>query len=228
MVAPSRIKLGARAVALAFALTASSFSAYAALERAGPVNIDPSVGEFPAWYQDTTGVAMEFCAPQNDSELAGGWCLLLPGTIGAVPETFPTNFFIEHFYFAGTAVMAHQGGAKSLLVLAQEASFANGTTVRAGDQTVFSRIRVSLNPVPVSGTYRFIHPYGEEVRTAAAGERIFFTSDVGIACGLDFTCALNSRLGPFLLPSATPGGAEMPPLTAANQTPDTDPAHFKG
>jgi len=228
MFGPSKIKLCARAVALAFALTASSFAAHAALERAGPVSTDPSVGEFPAWYQDTTGVAMEFCAPQNDSEIGGGWCLLLPGTVGAVPEAFPTNFFIEHFYFAGTSLMSHPDGAKSLLVLAQEASFANGTVVRPGDQTVFSRIRVSLNPVPVTGTYRFIHPYGEEVRSGVAGGKIFFTSDVGIGCGLDFSCSLNSRLGPFLLPSNTPGGAEMPPLTAANPTPDTDPAHFKG
>ncbi|MBE0625815.1 MAG: cadherin-like domain-containing protein [Burkholderiales bacterium] len=228
MFGPSKIKLCARAVALAFALTASSFSAHAALERVGPVNLDPSVGEFPAWYQDSTGIALEFCAPQNDSEIGGGWCLLLPADVGAVPEAFPTNFSIEHFYYAGTALMTHPNGAKSLLVLAQEASFSNDTTARAGDQTVFSRIRVSLNPVPATGTYRFIHPYGEEVRNAVVGETISFTSDVGIGCGLDFSCSLNSRLGPFLLPSATPGGAEMPPLTAANPTPDTDPAHFKG
>jgi len=228
MSVPSRKKVGAHAVALALALTASSFSAHAVLERAGPVSIAPSVGGFPAWYQDTTGVALEFCAPQNDSEVTGGWCLLLPGTVGVVPETFPTNFFIEHFYFAGTATMIHRGGAHSLLVMAEEASFANGTTVRPGDQTTFARIRVKLAPVPVTGTYRFIHPYGEEKIFAAAGDRIFFTNDAGLGCGLDFTCALNSRLGPFLLPSATPGGAEMPPLTAANPTPDIDPAHFKG
>ena len=58
----SSIRAGVRALALAFA--ASSFSAHAVLERAGPVNIAPSVGGFPAWYQDTTGLALEFCAPQ--------------------------------------------------------------------------------------------------------------------------------------------------------------------
>jgi hypothetical protein len=44
----------------------------------------------------------------------------------------------------------------------------------------------------------------------------------------DFTQALKGRIGPFLLPSAASGGAEMPPVTAANPTPDTDPAHFGG
>ncbi len=43
-----------------------------------------------------------------------------------------------------------------------------------------------------------------------------------------FDCPLNGRLGPFLLPSDTPGGAEHPPLTATNPAPDTNPAHFGG
>jgi Bacterial Ig domain len=228
MFAPSKIRVGARAIALAFALASSSFSAHAVLQRAGPVSIDPSVGGFPAWYQDTTGIALEFCGPKNAAELAGAWCLLLPANIPAVPEVFPTSFFIEHFYFGASATMVHQGGGKSILTMGQEASFANGSTVRPGDQTTFARIRVSLNPVPVTGTYRFIHPYGEELITAVAGAKIHFTSDVGLGCGLDFTCSLFGRLGPFLLPSGTVGGAEMPPLTAANPIPDTNPLHFKG
>ncbi|MBE0625816.1 MAG: cadherin-like domain-containing protein [Burkholderiales bacterium] len=230
MFAPSKIKSGARAVALAFALAGSSFSAHAVLERIGPVSTVPSEGGFPSWYQDTTGISMQFCGPKNDSELAGGWCLLLPGNVNATPETFPSEFFIEHFYFAGTAIMDHPtaGGAKSLLVVAQEATFDNGFDVVPGEQVVFSRIRVRLTPAPVTGTYRFIHPYGEEVVQGVAGERISFTEDVGVTCVGTFECSIGSRLGPFLLPSATPGGAEMPALTAANPTPDTDPSHFNG
>jgi len=230
MFAPSKIKSGARAIALALALAGSSFSAHAVLERVGPVSTDPSVGGFPSWYQDTTGISMQFCNPRNDSELAGGWCLLLPGNVNAIPEVFPSNFFIEHFYYAATALMDHPtaGGAKSLLVLAQEASFANGFDVVPGEQIVFSRIRVRLTPAPVTGTYRFIHPYGEEVVQGVAGTRISFTDDVGLTCLGTFDCSLSSRLGPFLLPSATPGGAEMPALTAANPVPDSDPAHFPG
>jgi Bacterial cadherin-like domain/Bacterial Ig domain len=225
MFVPYKIKTGAAAVALALAST--GFSAHAALERAGPVNPDPAVGNYPAWYQDTTGITFEFCAPSAE-EMPDGWCLLLTGD-AITPEVFPTNFFDEHFYFAAVAQMGtRQAGGKALLVLAEEAAFAAGAPV-PGDQITFSRIRVVLNPVPMDGVYRFIHPYGEESISAVAGERIFFTDDIGIGCVKgNFDCSLTSRLGPFLLPSATPGGAEMAPLTATNPTPDTDPAHFGG
>ena len=226
MFAPYKIKVGVRAVALALALASSSFSAHAVLERAGPVNADPAVGNFPAWYQDSTGIGLEFCAP-NAAEVDGAWCLLTPPI--QTPEIFPSNFFDEHFYFAGLAqIGSRQQGGKAILVLGEEAGFATGNAV-PGEQIVFSRIRVALNPVPVSGTYRFIHPYGEESIEGVAGERIFFTDDVGISCAKGtFDCALTSRMGPFLLPSATAGGAEMPAVTADNPTPDTDPAHFAG
>ncbi|HVQ40684.1 MAG TPA: cadherin-like domain-containing protein [Vicinamibacterales bacterium] len=223
MFAPSKIKVGARAVALALALATSSFSAHAILARTGPVSIDPSIGGFPAWYQDTTGLALEFCAPQNAAELSGGWCLLLPGTVGAVPETFPTNFVIEHFDFDANAKLTTRSGSRALMVLAQEASFTNGAVVIPGQQFTFSRIRLTMTTAPATGTYRFIHPYGEDSVTVNIGDKIFFTNDVGLGCGLNFDCALNGRMGPWLLPSATPGGVEMPALTAANPIPD--PAH---
>jgi len=225
MFAPYKIRVGARAVALALALATSSFSAHAVLERTGPVSADPAVGGFPSWYQDTTGLGLEFCAPSNQSEVDGGWCLLLPADVFP-PETFPTNFFDEHFYFAANALLDLGTGGKAGLVMAQEAAFTTGAPIQ-GDQITFSRIRVTLNPAPATGTYRFIHPYGEETIDAVVGEKIFFTQDVGVGCP-NFDCALHGRMGPFLLPSATPGGAEMPALTAGNQFPDTDPAHFGG
>jgi hypothetical protein len=188
--------------------------AHAVLERVGPVNTASSVGGFPAWYQDTTGLALEFCDPRNQAEVDGGWCLLLPGDPPAVPEVFPSLFFDEHFYFAASATMSPTSGGKALLVLALESAFAVGP-VRPGDQTTFARIRVRLDPAPVTGTYRFIHPYGEEVfENVAAGSRIFFTDDVGITCPPGtFDCALQSRLGPFVLPSDMPGGAELPAIS---------------
>jgi hypothetical protein len=223
MFAPFKISVGARSVALALALAASSFSAQAVLERAGPVSI---TNGFPTWYQDTTGLALEFCSPKNLSELNGGWCLLLPPDITVVPEAFPSNFFDEHFYFAaGAGIGTRQAGGKANLVIGMEGAFVPGPVV-AGDQVAFARIRVVLNPVPLDGTYRFIHPYGENSIQGVAGLRIFYTDDLGAMCGLNFDCALNGRMGPFLLPSATVGGAEMPALTAANPTPDTDPLHF--
>jgi hypothetical protein len=214
--------------ALAALITAAVASpAYAVLERVGPNNPDPRVGNFPAWYQDTTGMALEFCDPLNQSELDGGWCVLLPGD-AIIPEAFPTNFFDEHFYYDSVATMTTANGSNALLVMAIEAAFSIGPAA-VNDQITFGRTRVKLTPVPVSGSYRFIHPYGEETIDGAAGDVIFFTSDIGIGTpGGPFDGVLNSAIGPFLAASATPGGAEMPALTAANQTPDTDPAHFGG
>lgn len=184
----------------------NAMPASAVLERVGPTS--PTNG-YPTWYQDASGLSLEFCSPLNQAELDGGYCLLLPPTPSQAPEVFPSNFFNEHFYSAATAVMIHQGGASAKLILALEGAFGSNR-VSPGDQVVFARIRVVLNPAPVSGTYRFIHPYGEESIDAVAGERIFFTDDVGLACGSNFSCAMNGRFGPFLLPSIFPGGPEEP------------------
>ncbi len=220
-------KLKVSAVAVAMALASAGFSAHAVLKRAGPVSTDPAVGFFPSWYQDTTGITTEFCAP-NQAEADGGWCLLLATDV-TVPEAFPAPFFDEHFYFAASAQIAtRQQGQKAILVMAEEAAFANGAP-KAGDQITFSRIRVVLNPVPVTGKYRFIHPYGEELVDGVAGDRIFFTNDVGSTCVGNFDCSLTSRLGPFLLPTTVYGNPNaLPPVTAGNPTPDTDPTHFGG
>lgn len=205
MIAPARALRFAVVPLLALAFASP---AHAVLERVGPNNPDPRVGSYPAWYQDTTGLALEFCAPENQAEVDGGWCLLLPGDV-TIPEAFPTNFFAEHFYFAADATVTTQGGLgeKGLLVIALEAA---GNA--PGNQTVFARIRLRLNNVPVSGTYRFIHPYGEETYQAAAGDRIFATDDFGIACA-GYDCLLAGRMGPFLLASDSPGGPELPPVT---------------
>jgi Bacterial Ig domain len=100
-----------------------------------------------------------------------------------------------------------------------------------GDQITFSRIRVKLTDIPTTGTYRIVHPYGEEAidEVAGAPRGIFFSDDAGIGLpGGPFDLLLKGRLGPFLLPSTTPGGPELPAVSAQNPTPDTDPAHFGG
>src|SRR4051812_28106182 len=213
----------------ALLLLGITFPARAALERVGPANAAPSVGGFPAWYQDSSGLSIEFCDPQNAAEVAGGWCLLLAGDVPTVPEVFPTSFFDEHFYFDASTTLTPATGGKALLTMALEGAFAGTGAVAPGQQITFTRIRVNLNPVPKTGTYRFVHPYGEEHISANAGDRIFFTDDVGINCPPGtFDCAMTGRLGPFLLPSDAPGGAETAPVTAANPFPDQNPAHFGG
>src|SRR3954470_7807520 len=78
-----------------------TFPARAELERVGPTSNDPRVGGFPAWYQDKTGIAIEFCGPINQAEADSGHCNLVTGDAIA-PESFPTNFFDEHFYWVGS------------------------------------------------------------------------------------------------------------------------------
>jgi len=202
---PSKLKT----ILAATLLAATALPAHAVLERVGPVSSAPTIGGFPAWYQDTTGLTLEFCDPKSQLEVDGGWCLLTPLDV-TFPEVFPTSFFDEHFYYAADAIIGtRQAGGKALLVMAVESAFS--ADVAPGGQITFARIRVALNPLPVTGTYRFIHPYGEQSIAGVAGERIFFTDDVGIGSPGDFTGAMTSRLGPFLVPSLTPGGLELPP-----------------
>ncbi|HET9653516.1 MAG TPA: cadherin-like domain-containing protein, partial [Usitatibacter sp.] len=179
----------------------------------GPVDSSPGVGGFPSWFQDKTGITMEFCSLLNASELQNGWCTLIPP--GPVfPETFPDPFFIEHFYHDAVSVVKDANtGSRGRLIVAVEASFANGLIVRPGDQMTFGRIRVFLTNVPFSGTYTVYHPYGKwTFNNVAAGDRIFFTDDVGLGCVGTFTCTLGTDIGPFLLPSPVAGGAEVPPI----------------
>ncbi len=184
-------------------LAAAGPAAFAQLERVGPVD---SRNGYPVWYQDKTGLALEFCQVANQAELDGGWCLLLPGDTSA-PEAFPSAFSEEHFYWSATAAGTLANGAKATLVLALEGAFANGP-VAAGDQIVFGRVRIKVTQLPASGTYTVLHPFGTEKIEGVAGDRLFFTRDIGISGGFD--AALSSDIGPFLLPSNTPGGAELP------------------
>jgi hypothetical protein len=208
--------------------------AQATLARMGPSNPDPRVGGYPAWYQDSTGLALEFCSLTSQAEVDGGWCLLLPADAPVLPESYPAalagtgSFGEEHFYYDATAGIKNPGSpVKATLVIALEAANVPLTT-----PLVFSRIRYKLGGAPGGYDYRFIHPYGDEVQfmdpsSAQFSGSIFVTDDTGLACA-DFSCAMNGRFGPYLLPSATPGGAELPPVTPTNPAPDSNPANFGG
>jgi len=212
-------------IALAAALVVAAGPAHAVLERLGPISKAPTIGGFPSWFQDTTGVTMEFCDPKTQAELDLGWCVLIPP--GPVfPENFPNNFFIEHFYFDATNTLLDPGqGMKAKLTVALEASFANGTNVVDGDQVTFGRVRVFIPRLPFDGDYRVITPYSDITYfDQKIGAKIFETTDIGLACVNTFTCTLDTAIGPFLLPSPNAGGAEVPPmpdLIAA--PPGTDP-----
>ena len=211
-------------IAAAVLFSLATAPAWAVLERMGPVNKAPTVGGFPAWFQDRTGVALEFCDPSTQAELDGGWCLLLPGD-AQIPESFPTNFFDEHFYYAAGNTLLDPGtGFRGVLVVALETAFANGAVVD-GDQIAFGRLRVDLRPLPFEGDYRVITPFSDTTYlNQSAGARIFETIDIGTGCPTTFECALNATVGPFLLASAVAGGAEVPPMPDLKTAPaGTDP-----
>jgi hypothetical protein len=218
-----KVKKLVGALAAMAVLLPAAHNANAALERMGPIDTSPSVGGFPSWFQDKSGVTIEFCDPKNQSELNGGWCTLIPPTPATAPESFPNNFFDEHFYFDSTSEVG-DGTTKARLVLAVEAAFASGA-VTPGQQMTFGRMRVFITNLPASGDYTIYHPFAKWVFPGmAAGDRIFFTEDVGVACVNTFECTLGTSIGPYLLPSATPGGAEVPaiPDLQAGQDPFYD------
>lgn len=199
------------ALAAALLLAAPAVT-LAGFDRVGPTMSD--VG-YPQWYQDHTGLTFEFCSITNVEELAGGWCLLLPADT-TFPESFPGAFADEHFYWAADAIGDWSlGGASSnaALVLGLEAAFA--VTPTPGGQLVFGRLRIRVDDLPLNGTYTVYTPFGKyEFPGQVAGQRLFFTEDIGINCAPgNFECALQSSVGPFLVASNTPGGAELPPVT---------------
>ncbi len=212
---------------LAGSILASS-TAFADLAARGPVSASHG---YPTWYQDKSGLVLDFCDVRTQAELDGGWCLLLPGNTLA-PEIFPNSFSEEHFYWAANAGAnaavlnpVDQTPIKVSLVLALEGAFATGPVIQ-GDQMVFSRVRVTVNPLPYSGDYVVYTPFGRfEYPNQVAGDRLFATVDVGLTPG-DFDQALSGQVGRFLLPSATPGGAEVPPLPDLAQNPSADPFYL--
>ena len=85
-----------KTMALSIAAMGVAPSAFAVLDRAGPV--DPANG-FPMYYVDKNGVALELCINTNAAVLAAGGCAVLPSAPPAgvltVPEVFP-KFVCAH------------------------------------------------------------------------------------------------------------------------------------
>lgn len=209
------MKLAWRALCGALLLAAGT-AAQADLERFGPVNRPSPPGHgYPKWYQDKNGRVLDLCLP-DAADLDGAQktaCLLETDP----PYTFPSAFPDETFYFRAVSAPLDLGGdRRAVLVLALEAAFANDI-VQAGDQMVFTRIRVTAG-VPHDGTYRVTHPYGTEtfhdVVSSGGNRDIVFTEDVGLTAG-DFSQALTSRFGPFLQAVDADGAVKTTVLNGA-------------
>lgn len=212
-----------RPLALGLALLLAGLSAPASAELARLGAVDRVTG-YPAWYQDFTGLALDLCMP-DPVDLAAGNCLLLPPDVplGTVPESFPSNFAEEHFWFAADATLA-ANAKRAVLVLAVEGAFGGGAA-KQGDQIAFGRIRVRIDNLPSNGTYIVTHPYGVlTFPDQVAGDRIAYTDDVGINCAAgDFSCALKTGIGPYLRAATTAGGPALPFVTINGKTMLADP-----
>lgn len=172
-------------------------AAHAALAEMGPV--DP-VRKFPTWYMDETGLAVELCLNANR-------CAFEPVVAGNQASE-DAGFGAEAFYWAAEVVRGPSAATDNvdvLFVLALEAAWA--TLVPAGEpapnqQSVFSRLRVRLSPLPGPGVYRIDHPYGTLNLPAEQDNKgvweINFTRDIGVAARA-FEASLKSpNVGPFL------------------------------
>jgi Bacterial Ig domain len=216
----SAVMARGRIVAI-FLLLLCTAAANAQLVRVGP--LDRNNG-FPAWYQDSTGLALDACLP-NAQQLADGTCLVTPDQLSSPnsPITFPTNFPDEFFYWNANANLTVNGG-RAVLVMALEGAFLNGP-VAAGDQMVFARHRIVLDVPEPGGTYTVTTPFGLEVfPDVTPGKRaIFFTNDVGLTAG-DFSGALKGQISTFLRAASVAGGDPLSPVTISGDTFIADPA----
>ena len=215
-----------KTLAAAVSGMAIAHSAHAVLQRVGPV--DGAHG-FPAWYQDANGLALEFCAPTAQADLIAGLCAILPGTppngLTTLPETFPDNFSLEHFYYLLSADVPAAGldkktgrpaagAGRFVFVNGVEAAF-NTPVPQAGQQMTFNRWRVRMNAIACTGNYTF-HTPSRAPKTVAgtAGARIADTEDIGI--GPTFDGAMAGSVGPYVLRALTPAGTAAPFVAGAD------------
>ena len=209
----SRIILILPALLVAMSLFAGE--AGAVLKDVGPV--DPATG-WPIWYRDNTathpgfpqGLSLQNCldntlspnvAPPDPTAYMCGFVIPTPGFDPTLPLAFPTNFPDESFWFAAEAFIntgTNPGtNIDATLVLGLEGAFGGGP-VLANDQVSFARVRIRID-VPVPGTYRIIHPYGDHTfDDVTTVDGINFTSDFGLGAPGVFTGALGGAIGPFL------------------------------
>ena len=190
----------------------------------GPISPDNG---FPEWYQDETGTRVALCDDQTDP-----LCVLpdVPeGTYDpALPMSFPGNFPGELFWwnavaaFDTTNTAADNRAVSARLVLAEEATFANGDAA-PGDQIAFGRIRIRVDGLVLGGSYHVVTPYREYDFVAEddgkGGGEINYTEDIGcLETPCNFDRVNQSNVGPFLSQEGAPEGYLGDPGVAAPLT----------
>lgn len=197
-------------LALATAALAGSLPAMAALQDRGAQ--DPTL-VWPQWYRDNStngvdggGLAMGLCksqVPSPDPAAAGApMCFpITPNSVG-----FAGNVGDEIFY-TNLNVNVTNGGIDLRYVMGLEAAYATANPVGApvhGQEVVFARTRFMMHVTPgtgCAGTYRIIHPYGDETfPDVPEGKRaLFSTLDIPVGAVLDFDTVVDKgHVAPFL------------------------------
>ena len=165
-------------------------------QLAGKGLIHP-VNNFPVWFSDSKGVALQLCLDGNGTD---GECFFDPPIAGnALSQA--TGFGAEAFWWAADAKIAMPSG-NALLVLALEAAYGGGDP-KPNDEFAFGRVRLRID-TPVAGQYKVWHPYLNEAsgclpevfQAEAGGRAINITRDIG--GGTPFDTMLKGEIGPFL------------------------------
>lgn len=204
--------------------------AQAELARLSPADVDPVANPFPLWIEDANGLRLAQC---SDSAvcLEGGTIPVFPGDT-AIPPVDPTQVF-EVIYFAaetGADVGVGADGinpARVRIIMAIEAfpSEVDGLT-----PVLSNGILVRIDNAP-AGDYRVTLPYDvdhdDDPATPKVAEFTLTAVNDRVLGGFPAECdplvqvcppelitdALTGAIDVFLLPSATPGGAPLAPVT---------------
>lgn len=249
------------AVTLAWLLALSAGEAQAALKDKGPLN---QFG-FPSWYRDTNRLALQQCTsmvmspafPLTPTPMCSVTMISNPGQLPPFDADLPLsntlvdvgeggntvmafqNWPGEAFYFQASAPATFQipNSKGTLIEFGVESAFAGESPV-AGEQLVFSRVRIRLLDVP-PGTYTIRHPYGVEVLDAVnvtpvkdppdpPEYEVNFTRDIGFTDPVPFGGVLSSNdVGPFLrwtYDPAYPGSNPDGTITVGGETFIGDPS----
>jgi hypothetical protein len=162
------------------------------LTAVGPIS--PQNG-FPEWYADDSNPAIRLALCDQVSDPNCNIAGTLPD--GTQPQSFPDNYPVESFYQLASATATAGNGGKATYTAGLEATFNNNVVAKAGDNTVFSRIRVKVTNLDPNTTYTVHHPYGTDQLKSDGQGLIFVTEDVG-AGSPNFADAMGGRYGPFL------------------------------
>ena len=192
-------RVGVVATVLAATLAGSGLVALAATSTPGThiVAVGPTSPDngFPVWYADDSNPAIRLALCDQVGDPNCNIATPLPDS--TKPQSFPDNYPVESFYQLASATMSAGNGGKATYTAGLEATFNNNVVAKAGDQTVFSRIRVKITNLDPGATYTVHHPYGTDKLTADDKGLIFVTEDVG-AGSKNFADAMTGRYGPFL------------------------------